>query len=58
MRNTLPEHCRYVVVLGGAGLQPMLLDGETVYREEVRPVDPLDDTGVVELLWRDGTIPV
>jgi hypothetical protein len=55
--NNLPEHCRYVAVLGDAGLQPTLRDGETVYPEEVGPVGPLDVMGAVEVLWRHGTVP-
>ena len=55
--NNLPEHCRYVAVLGGAGLQPTLTDGETVYPQDVVPVGPLNVAGVVELLWRHGTVP-
>ncbi len=55
--NTLPEHCRYVVVLGGAGPQFKLREGETVYPEDVGPVGPLDSAGVVALLWREGKVP-
>jgi hypothetical protein len=55
--NDLPEHCRYVVVLGGAGPQPTLREGETVYPEDVGPVGPLDVAGVVALLWRGSKVP-
>src|SRR5690242_246052 len=55
--NDLPEHCRYVAVLGGAGLQPTPRDGEAVYPEDVGRVGPLDVAGVVEVLWRHGTVP-
>jgi hypothetical protein len=55
--NNLPEHCRYVVVLGGARPQETLREGETVYPEDLGPVGPLDVAGVVALLWREGKVP-